>query len=133
MINEIIGNTVTREIILEMVNLGLIPKEEPFEISQKLLDLYYEFYAKKHPEKAIKHRKTEIRYYKKLTGLSLLKLSLSRIIDNNINQENGKNKKPTLTWKVKCSDKQLTLIVLKSGAMIEKILDNDVKEIFMDW
>ena len=38
--------------------------------------------------------------------------------------KSGPNMEPTLTWKVMCSEKQLTMIILKSGAIIEKILDN---------
>jgi hypothetical protein len=42
-----------------------------------------------------------------------------------VSGQSGPNIEPTLTWKVKCSDKQLTMILLKTGAIIEKILDNE--------
>jgi len=76
--NEIIGNSITKNIIYGMIDKGLIPISEPFEVTIDLLDVYYDTYCEQYPEKASKQKKKEARYYKKLAGLSLLKLSLSR-------------------------------------------------------
>lgn len=76
---EIIGNEQTVSIINEMLAFGIIPKDKPFEITNNLLDLYYIRYCEKYPEKSTKHKRKEVRYFKKLAGLTLMKLSLSRV------------------------------------------------------
>jgi predicted GIY-YIG superfamily endonuclease len=75
----IIGNNQTIDIIKEMIIEGIIPKTSSFEITDELMEKYYCKYCKTFPEKAKQHKKKEIRFFKKLAGLSLLKLSLSRI------------------------------------------------------
>lgn len=76
---EIVGNEQTVSIINEMLTFGIIPKDKPFEVTNNLLDLYYIRYCEKYPEKSTKHKRKEVRYFKKLAGLTLMKLSLSRV------------------------------------------------------
>jgi hypothetical protein len=93
---EIIGNEITRNIITGMINDGFIPASGPFEVTQSLLDMYYEIFTINYPVMANKHRKKEVRYYKKLTGLSLLKMSLSRT------ETQEREEKINLKPKLKC-------------------------------
>lgn len=75
---NIVGNKQTIEIITEMLELGIIPKDIPFEVTEEILNDYYARYCKKYPEKSLNRKRKDIRYFKKLAGLTLLKLSLSR-------------------------------------------------------
>lgn len=64
-------------VLTTMVTEGFIPSVGSFEITEQLRDVFYETYGKLFRRKS-RIRNSDVRYAKKLAGLSLLKLLKSR-------------------------------------------------------
>jgi hypothetical protein len=77
-----LGNEITKNIVEVMILAGDIPENDPFEITTDLLNLYYQKFVEIYPVLAgarCQKKPSNIRYFKKLAGLTLMKMSLSRI------------------------------------------------------
>lgn len=77
-----VGNEKTQRIIEAMILAGDIPENDPFEITTDLLNKYYQKFVELYADLAntkCQKKPSNIRYYKKLAGLTLMKLSLSRV------------------------------------------------------
>ena len=82
-----IGNEITLTIVESMILDGYIPKSEPFEVTSNLLDIYFSKFKEMYPSLAnakCQKKPSQVRYFRKLTGLTLLKLSQSRIPIENV-------------------------------------------------
>lgn len=61
-----------------MMERGLIPTNGLFTVNSELIDVFYKIYGEIYPSKGTNRKKSNIKYAKKLAGLSLMKLNLSR-------------------------------------------------------
>lgn len=67
------------EIINLMIIRNIIPKHETFDVNQTMIDSFYSIYREVNkPKTDIVNRKTNIKFAKKLAGLSLMKLNICR-------------------------------------------------------
>ena len=66
-------------VIEKMIEKGYIPKDGPFEVNEALIDLFYDTHREIYKPKTDKQTKpSNIRYSKKLAGISLMKLNIVR-------------------------------------------------------
>ena len=65
-------------VLNELVNNNIIPKEGTFEVKMYMVDAFYDIYRKIYPPKNAKIQKSNVKYAKKLAGLSLMKLNIAR-------------------------------------------------------
>ena len=76
--DKIIGNDKTVNIIRKMIDMNIIPEQGIFEITEKLIDDYFQIYNSVYSD-IHETKPAAIRYLRKLVGFSLLKLNSSRI------------------------------------------------------
>ena len=74
-----------KQILDLLIERNIIPSSGTFEVTQSIIDAFYEVYREIYVPKTSKtNKKSNITYAKKLAGLSLLKLNLERIENKSI-------------------------------------------------
>lgn len=66
------------KIIEHLIDKNVLPKEGTFEVKMYMIDAFYEAYREIYPPKNNTMKNNNIRYAKKLAGLSLMKLNMAR-------------------------------------------------------
>lgn len=85
--------TKEEQILNTMITRNIIPNVGIFDVSSEMIDAFYNIHRELFPPKSSKQPSpSDLRYNRKLAGLSLMKLNLNRKVVKNISSKNAVEK-----------------------------------------